>query len=69
MNNRLPFYFRRTTETELRRVEDNHRERSRRREPPTDTLPLEATEQTSPRGVTEETKKTPSSKRGFERER
>ncbi|KAF3524135.1 hypothetical protein F2Q69_00050598 [Brassica cretica] len=43
-NNRLPFDFKRDTERELCRLEENHRERGRREEPPEETSPMRDTE-------------------------
>lgn len=43
-NNRLPFNFKRDTQRELRRVEEDHRERGRREESPETTPPMRDTE-------------------------
>ena len=43
-NNRLSFDFRRATERELRRLEENYRERRHRREPPMEMSLTRATE-------------------------
>ena len=43
-NNRLPFDFERATERELCRLQENHRGRGRRQEPPKETSPMRDTE-------------------------
>ncbi|KAF3571696.1 hypothetical protein F2Q69_00058101 [Brassica cretica] len=43
-NNRLPFDFERATERELCSLQENHRWRGRRQEPPKETSPMRDTD-------------------------
>ncbi|KAF3559869.1 hypothetical protein F2Q69_00014977 [Brassica cretica] len=68
-NNRLPFDFKRATERELCRLEENHRERSPRRGTGGDVTDERHRKRSRREESPKETSNLLSSKRAFERER